>query len=281
MTYNTMSHITHPHWAAEIIDARTGGFRPRLAMVLGSGLGKVAEQIEDRVTIPYAELPHFAVSKVAGHNAKLHLGILKGVPVVCMEGRTHTYEGDNALEVIRTIFRTLKLIGCETVLTTCAVGSLNIDTGPGDLVLINDHINFMFSNPLIGPNDESFGERFVSMDNVYDAVLGEKIAAVAQKQGIKLREGVYLATSGPTFETHAEIRMYKMLGADVVGMSNVPEVIVSRHAGMKVASICAVTNYAAGLSNEVLSHEGTLKGAALAVEKLATLILEAVTELGK
>ncbi|MFA6409213.1 MAG: purine-nucleoside phosphorylase [Gammaproteobacteria bacterium] len=280
-----MSHILHPElsnspfWAAEIITHRTKGFKPRLAIILGSGLGKVADQIKKSITIPYSDLPLFSVSKIQGHSGQLRLGMLNGVPVVCLEGRTHTYEGEPSFAVIRNIVRTLKLIGCEILLTTCSVGSLKKESGPGSLVLMKDHINFMFSNILIGQNDERFGERFVSMDNVYDLALRKKILAVAKKMQISLPEGIHLSASGPTFETHAEISAYKTLGADTVGMSNVPEVIAARHTGMKVATICAVVNLAAGLTDEVLSHEGTIKGANLAIKNLSSLILNFVTSL--
>lgn len=272
---------SYPMEAQKIIAKKAPDFSPEIAIILGSGLGKVANQIKDPISIPYEDLPCFNVSKIAGHSAKMHLGMLKGVPVVCLEGRTHTYEGENCFDVIRTLIRTMKLIGCKTLLTTNAVGSLNKDAGPGDLLLIKDHINFMFSNPLIGPNDDRFGDRFVSMDNVYDAELRKKMLKVADELKIKIREGIYLATSGPSFETHAEIRAFKLLGADAVGMSTVPEVIVARHCGMRAISVAAITNLAAGLSEEVLSHEGTLKGAALAVEKLANLILGFVEDMGK
>lgn len=279
MTKQSQQSFLYPFWAAEIIAKRTSNFRPKIAIILGSGLGKVSQQLQNTVVIPYDELPNFSVSKIEGHSGKLHLGTLKGVPVVCLEGRTHSYEGENSLDVISTVVRTLKLIGCEMLFATSAVGSLNQESGPGSLVLIKDHINFMFSNVLIGPNHEKFGERFTSMDNVYDSSLRAKMLKVANRLNIPITEGVFIASSGPTFETHAEIRAFKILGADIVGMSQVPEVSVARHCGMKVVSIGAVVNLAAGLTDEILSHEGTLRGAALAVEKLANLILSSVEEL--
>jgi len=259
--------------AVAIIKNLAPDFVPKVGMILGSGLGAISGQIENDIVISYSDLPNFSAHPIAGHASKLHLGILKGVPVACLEGRTHLYEGGLAIEVIKTLIRTLKLLGCETLLTTNAVGSLLADVPPGGLVLVSDQINFMFNNPLIGKNDDEFGPRFVSMDNAYDAQLRQDMLRVAQKIGIPLREGVYVACSGPTFETHAEIRAYKTLGADVVGMSTVPETIVARHCGLKVVSVSAVTNFAAGLSSEVLSHEGTLKGATLAIENLAKLFL--------
>lgn len=269
--------------AVAIIKKLAPNFVPKIGMILGSGLGAISSQIEDAVSISYSDLPNFSAHPVAGHAiaghaSKLHLGILKGVPVACLEGRTHLYEGGAAVDVIKTLIRTLKLLGCEILLTTNAVGSLLLDVPPGNLVLVKDQINFMFNNPLIGKNDDEFGPRFVSMDNAYDADLRKSMIQVAQKIGISLREGVYLASSGPTFETHAEIRAYKTLGADVVGMSTVPETIVARHCGLRVVAVSAVTNFAAGLSPEVLSHEGTLKGAALAIESLVKLFLAFVAE---
>lgn len=264
--------------AVEIIRKAAPDFTPKVGMILGSGLGAISSQIENAVSIPYAELPDFSAYPVAGHSAKLHLGMLKGVPVACLEGRTHFYEGGKAAEVIKTLIRTLKLLGCEILMTTNAVGSLLLDTPPGSLVLIKDQINFICNNPLIGKNDEEFGPRFVSMDNAYDLKLRERMLQIASKIGINLREGVYLANSGPTFETPAEIRAYKTLGADIVGMSTVPETIVARHCGLRVVTVSAVTNFAAGLSSEVLSHEGTLKGAALAMENLIKLFLTFLAE---
>lgn len=279
--------MTHSAYeAVKIIKQRIpADFVPKVGVILGSGLGAVSDKIENPVTILYEELPnfyvmhlegelsHFTISQVEGHGKKLHLGYLNGVPVACLEGRAHLYEGSNALEVIKTLVRTLKLLGCDTLLTANAVGSLRVEEGPGSLMLINDHINSMSDNPLIGKNDEDFGSRFVSMDNVYDADLRAKMLQVAKASNIHVREGVFIGVSGPSFETHAEIRMFKILGADAVGMSTVPETIIARHCGMRVISVCSITNFAAGLSSEVLSHEGTLKGAALAVDNLAQLFL--------
>lgn len=265
--------------AAQIIKNKIGNFTPKVAIILGSGLGAVSAQVENPIVISYSDLPGFQVSHVEGHAAKLHVGMLKGVPVACLEGRAHTYEGINeAFEVIRTLVRTMKLLGCEILLTTNAVGSLQADWGPGNLFVLKDHINCMANNILMGKNDDEFGGRFVSMDGQYDPVLRDKIMEVAKKYAIPLREGVFCGTSGPTFESHAEIKMFKMFGSDAVGMSTIPEVMVARHCGLRVASISAVTNLAAGLSSEVLSHEGTLKGAAMAVEHLAKLILKFVEE---
>lgn len=258
------------------------GFKPKIGMILGSGLGAVSSQIKKSVIIPYNELPGFSLSRVVGHASRLHLGVLKGVPVVCFEGRAHIYEGiQEAIGVLCTIIRTFKLLGGEILVTTNAVGSLCADVVPGHLVIIKDHINFMFSNPLMGHNDEEFGERFISMDDAYDPKLRQKLMLIAKKKNLPVTEGIYLATSGPTFETPAEIRAYKILGADTVGMSTVPEIIVARHCGLKTVAISAVVNLAAGMSKEKLSHEGTLKGAKLAVNHLVNLFLAFIEDLGK
>lgn len=266
----------HAKEAAKIIKNRAPNFTPKIGMILGSGLGKVSAQIENAIKISYSDLPCFSITHIKGHASTLHLGFLKGVPVACLEGRSHFYEGGNAAEVLLTLIRTLKLIGCEMILTTNAVGSLREDMPPGSLMVVEDHINFTFENPLVGKNDDEFGPRFSSMDNAYDDKLRERLLVTAKKNNIILHKGVFLADLGPSFETPAEIRAFKILGADTVGMSTVPETIIARHCGLKVATVCAITNLAAGMSSEELSHEHTLKNAALAVENLATLFVEFV-----
>jgi xanthosine phosphorylase len=264
-----------------IINKNISGFKPKIGIILGSGLGAISDQIQNGSSIDYQDLPGFFISSLEGHSKKMHLGILKGTPVVCLLGRTHFYEGDGALDSIKTIIRTLKAIGCEILLTTNAVGSLRIEHGPGNLMVIEDHLNFIWQNPLIGPNDDEFGERFVSMDNAYDGELCRKLLEIGKQLNIPISSGVYVATPGPIFETHAEIRMYKMLGGHAVGMSTAPETIVAKHCGLKMASICAITNLGAGLSDEILSHEGTLKGAKLATDHLIKLILAFTEEIAK
>ncbi|MBU0743904.1 MAG: purine-nucleoside phosphorylase [Gammaproteobacteria bacterium] len=266
---------------AAIISKAIPGFKPKIGIILGSGLGAISNQIENASIIDYQDLPGFYVTHIAGHNKRMHLGMLKGVPVVCLEGRTHYYEGEGSTESIKTIIRTLKAIGCDTLLTTNAVGSLLIERGPGNLMVIKDHINFTFQNPLMGPNDDEFGERFVSMDNAYDSDLRQNLLDIAKNLNIPISSGIYIATSGPTFETHAEIRMFKMLGGDAVGMSTVPETIVARHCGLKVASVCAITNLGAGLSKEIITHEGTLRGAKLATNNLIQLFLAFIESIAK
>ncbi|RZA33079.1 MAG: xanthosine phosphorylase [Lysobacteraceae bacterium] len=268
-----------PFEAAEVIQARKPGFAPRAALILGSGLGVLAEQMEDAVSISYADLPGFPISTVHGHAGELVLGTLAGVPVVCMKGRGHFYEGYGA-NVMTSAVRTFKLIGCEMLLVTNAAGSLRPEVDAGSVVVLSDHINLLPGSPMAGPNDERFGPRFFSMANAYDADLRAMIKETAAAKGITLNEGVYLACPGPNFETAAEIRAFKTLGADVVGMSVVPEVISARHCGLKVAGISAITNLAEGLTPFPLSHEQTLKYAAVAAKDLVTLIHSFIERLG-
>ncbi|MCG2586068.1 xanthosine phosphorylase [Massilia sp. TS11] len=261
-----------PFQAAEIIKARKPGFTPRIALILGSGLGVLAEQMTDAVAIGFEELPGFPISTVHGHAGQLVLGTLAGVPVACMKGRGHFYEG-YGMSVMTNAVRTLKLIGCELLFVTNAAGSLRPEVDAGSLVVLNDHINLLPGTPMIGKNDDRFGPRFFSMANAYDSAVRATILATAQARGITLHEGVYVAYPGPNFETAAEIRMMGRLGADVVGMSVVPEVISARHCGLKVAGVSVITNLAEGLSPFPLSHEQTLKYAAIGAKDLVALIL--------
>jgi xanthosine phosphorylase len=260
-----------PFDAADIIRARKPGFEPRVAMILGSGLGVLAEQMEGAVSISYNDLPGFPISTVHGHAGELVLGTLVGVPVVCMKGRGHFYEGYGP-GVMTSAVRTMKLLGCEMLFVTNAAGSLRPEVDAGSLVALTDHINLLPGTPMVGPNDERFGPRFFSMANAYDADIRALVKDTAAAKGITLHEGVYLACPGPNFETAAEIRAFKTLGADVVGMSVVPEVIAARHCGLKVAGVSVVTNLAEGLTPFPLSHEQTLKYAAIGAKDLVTLI---------
>jgi xanthosine phosphorylase len=261
-----------PFEAADIIKAKKPGFQPRVALILGSGLGVLAEQMTDAVTIGFEELPGFPISTVHGHAGQLILGNLAGVDVACMKGRGHFYEG-YGMGVMTSAIRTLKLIGCELLFVTNAAGSLREEADAGSLVQITDHINFLPGTPMIGPNDERFGPRFFSMANAYDKDIRAEVQATAAEQGIKLHEGVFIAYPGPNFETAAEIRAFKTLGADTVGMSVVPEVVSARHCGLKVTGVSVITNLAEGMSPFPLSHEQTLKYAAIGAESLVKLIL--------
>lgn len=263
--------------AAEIIAKKAPGFKPVLAITLGSGLGSVADLLEDAVKIPYPELPDFPPCTVAGHAGNLYLGKLNGLPVACLQGRAHLYEGVSN-EVAKTYVRTMKLLGCESVLLTNAAGSLREDVTPGDIVLIHDHINFQFKNVLVGHNDDDFGDRFIGLEDAYDATLREKLLSIASEQSIPLKQGVYFGVLGPSFETPAEIRAFRTLGGDVVAMSLINEVITARHCGMRVAAISAISNMAAGMSDDKLSHALTLSGVKKATDKLKQLVLAFVKE---
>lgn len=264
--------------AVEFIRSKTH-FVPRLGLILGSGLGGISEKIQPDKIFSYEEIPGFSKSTIPGHSGRLHLGYLENFPVACLQGRIHLYEGGSQ-DAIVTLVRTLKLLGCDTLLITNAAGSIRPNMPTGSLMAITDHINFQFNNPLVGENDERFGPRFFSMDNAYDAHLRHELSAVAKKTGISLFQGVYVGVLGPCFETPAEIRAFHILGADAVGMSTVPEVIAGRHCGLKILAISVITNMAAGMSAEKLDHEQTLRAAAATTADLAQLIYEFIKNLG-
>jgi xanthosine phosphorylase len=257
--------------AADVLAERAPGFAPRLGIVLGSGLGGLADALADAVAVPYGELPGFPAPGVAGHSGRVVLGTLAGLPVACLQGRRHVYEGGDP-GAMRAPVRALRQAGAEALLVTNAAGSLRADVGPGRLMAIADHVNLLGVNPLSGPNDDAVGPRFPSLRDAYDPELRADLHAAAQRLNIDLAEGVYLATAGPSFETPAEIRAFRTLGADAVGMSTVPEVILARHCGLRVAAVSAITNLAEGMGGEELSHEQTLRYAAVAAQDLARLI---------
>ena len=257
--------------AAVIVAERAPGLVPRVGIILGSGLGALADRVERAVTIPYSDLPGFPQPSVEGHAGRLVVGTMAGLPVACLVGRVHGYEGLPP-SAVQTPVRTLKAAGCEILFLTNAAGSLNEGAGPGSLMMITDHIDVLPTNPLVGDNDAGFGPRFFAMDRAYDPELQDRLRRAAASQGIALHEGVYLAYLGPNFETPAEIKAFGVLGADAVGMSTVPEVIVARHCGLRVAAVSVITNLAAGMTDEALSHEQTLKRAALAMVDLGCLL---------
>ena len=259
--------------AVDVIRDRAPGFEPALGIILGSGLGAVAEALTDPVAIPYGDLPGFPQPGVAGHAGSLSLGTLSGLPVAIFQGRRHVYESGDATGM-RVPVRTLEAIGARALLATNAAGSLRAEVGPGSLMAISDHINLLGVNPLTGPNDDEIGPRFPSLQDAYDPGLRQTLHHAAEALGITLAEGVYLATAGPSFETPAEIRAFRTLGADAVGMSTVPEVILARHAGLSVAAVSAITNLAEGMGGEALSHEQTLRYANAAAGDLTRLIIE-------
>jgi xanthosine phosphorylase len=232
--------------------------RPRVGIVLGSGLGAVAEAVEDAVVVPYEELPGFPRPTVAGHAGSAVLGRVKGVPVAVLRGRAHLYEGGN-MDLMRTPVRALRAAGAEVLVLTNAAGSLRPEVGAGSLMAITDHINMTGANVLAGPNDDAIGPRFPSLRDAYDPELRARLRAAADELTITLHEGVYLAVGGPSFETPAEIRAFRVLGADAVGMSTVPEVIVAKALGMRVAGISCITNLACGIGQHPLNHEEVLE----------------------
>lgn len=261
------------HQAVTVIKQRIGNFTPKLGLILGSGLGELANQITEQTVISYAEIPGFPISTVAGHAGKMVLGYLNGLPIVCLQGRVHLYEGVTP-QSVQTFIRTLKLLGCEYFMATNASGSLRPEVGPGQLMMITDHINFQGVNPLVGHNDESFGPRFTPMHDAYDMVLQERLISQAKANNIELAQGTYISVLGPNFETPAEIRAFKILGADAVGMSTVPDVIVARHCGLRVVAVAAITNHGSGMGDEIITHENTLHFAHMAATNLSRLIFE-------
>ena len=271
------------HQAAQAIlvalDRISAGWRPRVGLILGSGLNPVADSIDPVLTLPYVGIPGFPRPSVEGHAGRLVLGHLGRARVACLQGRVHLFEGAQP-EAIRILVRSLKLIGCDTLLLTNASGSLRPDTIPaGSLMAIADHINMMHFNPLVGPNDDAFGPRFPAMDGAYDPALRRHLHAAADAVGVVLHEGVYVAVPGPTFETPAEIRAFQILGGDVVGMSTAPEVIVARHCGMRVAAISAAVCPAAGLGPSI-THQQTLEVGAQCSGQLARLLPAFLQRLG-
>lgn len=258
--------------AAAIIKSKTSKLTPKLGVILGSGLGDLAKTIQNAVTFAYQDLPGFTPATIAGHAGNLVLGEIENYPVACMQGRAHLYEGISP-NVIITMIRTLKLIGCEILLITNNAGSLRADIPIGNLMLITDHINLQCNNPLVGTNDDKFGPRFVAMEDAYDHQLREQMLTLAKSLNISLAQGVYMAVLGPVFETPAEIRAFRTLGADAVGMSTVPEVIVARHCGLKIVALSALSNLAAGMTQEKLDHDAVLAGAKLSVKNLTQLVL--------
>jgi xanthosine phosphorylase len=241
--------------------------------VLGSGLGAVADAVEDPVVVGYEELPGFPRPTVSGHAGRAVLGAIGGVPVAVFQGRAHLYEGGDP-EALRVPVRSLHAAGAEILILTNAAGSLRPTVGPGSLMAITDHINLTGFNLLMGPNDDAIGPRFPSLRDAYDPGLLNALRESAEERGIALAEGVYLAVTGPSFETPAEIRAYRTMGADAVGMSTVQETILARHCGLRVAAVSVITNLAEGMSDEPLSHGQTLRAAHDGAADLARLLLE-------
>lgn len=254
----------------EFIKDKTNGFVPDIALVLGSGLGNFTDGL-DGITIPYSEIEGFVPSNVQGHKGALFFCEKNGKKLVVMQGRFHFYEG-HSMQTITYPIKVFKKLGVNTVILTNAAGALDKSLSPGDLMLIKDHINFMGDNPLIGSNDDETGARFPDMSEVYDSGLRKIALECAKNAGIDLKEGVYAATTGPSYETPYEVKMLKLMGADVVGMSTVPEAIVANWAQMKVLGISLVSNYASGVTNSKLNHSEVLEAGKTASDKVKTLL---------
>jgi len=263
--------------AAALVLVRTP-LRPRVAIVLGSGLGAFAEQIEGATAIPFAEIPHFPQSTVPGHSGRLVIGTIGGTAVAVMQGRVHAYEGYSSEEVTFPV-RVLGRMGVAQLVLTNAAGGINPAFRQGQLVLIADHINFSGRNPVAGPNDERLGPRFFDMSEAYSARLRKLAQEAAKSMSLDLEEGVYLSVLGPSFETPAEIRAFRTLGADMVGMSTVQETIAARHMGIEVLGISCVTNMAAGIQAEPLSHEEVMETGRAVEARLAELLRRVVGRL--
>lgn len=265
--------------AARIVSSRTP-LRPRIAIILGSGLGTLAERVENAVIVPYEDIPHFPRSTAPGHAGRLVIGRLEGVTVAMQSGRAHLYEGYRPADVVFGV-RLLRYLGAQTLIVTNAAGGVNPNLSSGRLMLISDHINLTGANPLVGLNDARFGPRFPDMSLAYDPELRALARDVAVAQRLPLAEGVYLGLLGPNYETPAEIRMARTLGADAVGMSTVLEVVAANHGGMRVLGISCITNMAAGMLPQRLSEEEVIETAHRVREEFAGLVCGIVTALGE
>jgi len=270
-TYFTMKEYTE---AAEAVRARTG-IRPRVGLILGSGLNALADSVAGAVKIPFGDVPYFPVSTVEGHQGRLILGMLQDVPVMVMQGRAHYYEGYSMGQVGLPI-RTMKLLGAEMLIVTNAAGGLNMSYAPGEIMILRDHINLIGMaglNPLRGPNLAEFGPRFPGMNEAYDPRLRELASRVALEAGVPCHQGVYICLAGPSFETPADVRFLRLIGADAVGMSTVPEVIAARHCGMRVLGLSGISNVLMGEEGAPgPDHEEVLQAGKVLVPRLETVI---------
>ncbi|TCZ77493.1 purine-nucleoside phosphorylase [Paenibacillus albiflavus] len=258
--------------------AKITDIKPQIGLILGSGLGILADLIENPIVINYKDIAHFPVSTVEGHAGELVIGEVKGKQVVMMKGRFHQYEG-YGVDTVTFPIRVMKQLGVETLIVTNAAGGINTSFEPGDLMVITDHLNMTGNNPLIGPNDPELGDRFPDMSTAYTRELRQLALQVAEAQNFAIREGVYAGLLGPTYETPAEIRMLRTLGADVVGMSTVSEVIVARHAGLKVLGFSCVSNMAAGILDQPLSHAEVMETTERVKAKFLNLVLGVIEKL--
>ena len=260
--------------AARVIRSRTSE-TPRVAVVLGSGLGGFADDFEDAVGIPYEDIPGFSRSTAQGHAGKLVVGKIDQVPLLAMQGRVHFYEG-YSLEQVTFPIRTFKLLGIKTLILTNAAGGINVQLSQGALMVLSDHLNLIGDNPLRGPNDDRFGPRFPDLTSAYSPELQEIVIEEARALSVEVRRGIYAALAGPSYETPAEIHLLRNLGEDAVGMSTVPEVIVARQMGIEVLGISCITNMAAGISDEPISHEDVMATGDRVKETLTQLLRKVV-----
>lgn len=251
---------------------------PEIAIILGSGLGDMADMVENKIIIKYADMPNMPVSTVSGHAGQFVYGLLKGRKVIMMQGRFHYYEG-NSMESLALPIYVMKEIGVKKLIVTNAAGGVNTSFKPGDLMIIKDHINFAFNNPLIGKNDEKLGPRFPDMSMPYDKSLIDIAHKCSEKLNIHLVEGTYIMLTGPTYETPAEVRMVRILGADAVGMSTVPEVIAANYCGLKVLGISCITNMACGILNKPLRHNEVIETSNIVKDKFSALLNEIVASI--
>lgn len=271
---------TYAHYreSADYLRSRIGGFTPQVLMILGSGLGFLGDQVENAVAVSYGDIPHFKSSTAPGHKGRLVFGSLRGKPVAVMQGRMHHYEGYSYQEVAYAV-RVLKLLGCSKLIVTNAAGCVNTTWQAGDLMLITDHIKLFMESPLRGPNIEEFGVRFPDASHLYTPALQTLARTKAKALGLTLREGVYMYFPGPQYETPAEVRLARTLGADAVGMSTAPEVIVAGHCGMEVLGFTLLSNMAAGILDQPLTEEEVLTAAAAARDHFSALVLACLEEL--
>jgi purine-nucleoside phosphorylase len=262
----------------ERIAAAAPGFVPEIGLVLGSGLGPIAARIENPIVIPYTDIPHFHGTSIEGHAGKMILGRFHGIPSVFLQGRFHVYEGYDMSDVVFPT-RTICALGIKTLLLTNASGGINTRFRPGDIMVIEDHINLMGDNPLKGPNLAQLGPRFPDMSEAYSTECVQILESTAAELGIVVQKGVYAGVLGPTYETPAEVRMLRTLGADAVGMSTVPESIAANHLGVRVAGLACITNLASGLSPRKLTHAEVVENVKLSVENLDRILEKAIPKL--
>lgn len=254
--------------------------KPKVGIVLGSGLGAFIDQIDDKTIIPYSNIPFFKKTTVEGHEGRLILGKVRGVEVVILQGRLHAYEGLPMEEVVFPV-RLLSILGISTLILTNAAGGINLNFKPGDLVIIKDHINLMGKNPLVGANNNKMGPRFPDMTYAYNPELSDILKSVSKSLGHEIHQGIYAGVLGPTYETPAEINMMRILGADMVGMSTIPECIAANHLGLKVCGISCITNMAAGILNKKLSHDHIKEEALKAMKHFMALLNNSIEKFGK